>query len=221
MIRLIILDTETSGLKDPRPCEIAWVECDTALNIVDQVTSLIDPECAISPGASGVHGITNDMVAHMPTMHEFFSVVHDDPLGYGDILFCAHNAAYDLPLVKPHIGNLVGTLCTLKLARRIYPDAENHKLQTLRYTFGLDAGDAHRAMGDAVTTHALLKQMVRDTGLSVLDLHAWVNQPQFVDTINFGKHKGCKLKDLPKNYVTWLLGLDNLDDDLRFSLQQL
>jgi len=161
------------------------------------------------------------MVAHMPTMHEFFYEMLGDPFGYGDILFCAHNAAYDLPMVKPHIGNLVGTLCTLKLARRIYPDAENHKLQTLRYTFGLDAGDAHRAMGDVVATHALLKQMVRDTSMGVLDLHAWVNQPQVVDTINFGKHKGCKLKDLPKNYVTWLLGLDNLDDDLRFSLQQL
>ena len=221
MTRILILDTETTGLKDPRPCEIAWIECDHDLNIINQVSSLIDPECQISPGASGVHGITYDMVANMPTLYEFFHVLNDDPLGHNEVMFIAHNAQYDLPMVRPYIRNLAATVCTLKLARRIYKDAENHKLQTLRYELGLDAGDAHRAMGDVIATHALLKRMCEDAAMNVFELSAWVNQPQLVETIGFGKHKGTKLKALPPNYITWLLNLDNLDDDLRFSLQQL
>ena len=221
MQRLIIADSETSGLHNPRPVEIAWVECDHDLNIIHRVESLIDPECAISPGASGVHGITYDMVADQPTMLEFFTYVQDDPFKDGDVVFIAHNAQFDLPMFRTYIANLDMTVCTLKLARRIYPDAENHKLQTLRYTFGLDAGGAHRAMGDVITTHSLLKQMVKDTGMSFMELAAWVNQPQLVERIGFGKHKGSKLKDLPTNYINWLLKEANIDEDLRYSLQQL
>lgn len=221
MQRIIIGDTETHALQNPRAVEIAWVECDDNLNIIHRVESLIDPECAISPGASGIHGITYDMVADQPTMSEFFTYVQDDPLGYGDITLIGHNISYDLPMFKPYIRNLAMTVCTLKLARRVYPNAENHKLQTLRYTFGLDAGGAHRAMGDVITTHSLLKRMVADTGMSFQELADWVNQPQVVDTIGFGKHKGSKLKDLPPNYIRWLLTEANIDEDLRFSLQQL
>ena len=221
MKRIVILDTETSGLNQPRPVEIAWVECDQDLNIIHRVESLIDPECAISPGAAGVHGITYDMVADAPTLWEFFTIVQDDPFGYGDIVFVGHNAQFDLPMVRPYIANLDSTVCTLKLARRIYPDAENHKLQTLRYTFGLEAGAGHRAMGDVITTHSLLKQMMSDTGLSFQELADFVNQPQIVEKIGFGKHKGAKLSDLPPNYIRWLLNEANIDDDLKFSLQQL
>ena len=219
--RIIILDTETSGLSNPRPVEIAWVECDHDLNIIHRVESLIDPECAISPGAAGVHGITYDMVKDQPTTQEFFTLVQDDPFGYGDIVFVGHQCSFDLPMVRHYIKNLDSTVCTLKLARRIYPDAENHKLQTLRYTFGLEAGDGHRAMGDVITTHSLLKRMVADTGLSFFELAEFVNQPQIVEKIGFGKHKGTKLSDLPPNYIRWLLTEAKIDDDLKFSLQQL
>ena len=35
----------------------------------------------------------------------------------------------------------------------------------------------------------------------------------------FGKHKGTKLKDLPSNYIDWLLNkADNIDADLRTAL---
>lgn len=219
--RIVVLDTETHHLANPRPVEIAWVECDADLNIIHRVESLIDPECAISPGAAGVHGITYGMVADKPTLKEFFTYVTDDPFGYGDIVFVGHQASFDLPMVRPYIKSLGAVVCTLKLARRLYPEAENHKLQTLRYTFGLEAGDGHRAMGDVITTHSLLKRMMADTGMSFQELAAFVNQPQIIERIGFGKHKGTKLADLPTNYIHWLLNEAKIDDDLRFSLQQL
>ncbi|MEX8518834.1 MAG: PolC-type DNA polymerase III [Leptothrix sp. (in: b-proteobacteria)] len=53
--------------------------------------------------------------------------------------------------------------CTLLLARRLYPEAPNHKLGTLaRYHALPDCGRAHRALADATITAHLLIRMQRD-----------------------------------------------------------
>ena len=41
------------------------------------------------------------------------------------------------------------------------------------------------------------------------------------DEITFGKHKGDDLSALPYQYRKWLLGLPELDPDMRWSLNQL
>ncbi|MGE8544293.1 MAG: putative quorum-sensing-regulated virulence factor [Acinetobacter johnsonii] len=41
------------------------------------------------------------------------------------------------------------------------------------------------------------------------------------EVINFGKHKGTALIDLDRAYVRWLLKLENLNGDLRKSLESL
>lgn len=41
------------------------------------------------------------------------------------------------------------------------------------------------------------------------------------EVINFGKHKGTALIDLDPAYVRWLLKLENLNSDLRKSLEAL
>ena len=41
------------------------------------------------------------------------------------------------------------------------------------------------------------------------------------EVINFGKHKGTALTDLDRAYVRWLLKLENLNGDLRKSLEAL
>ncbi|TCB77462.1 DUF3820 family protein [Acinetobacter sp. ANC 4173] len=41
------------------------------------------------------------------------------------------------------------------------------------------------------------------------------------EVINFGKHKGTALIDLDQPYVRWLLKLENLNSDLRKSLEAL
>ena len=42
-----------------------------------------------------------------------------------------------------------------------------------------------------------------------------------IEVINFGKFKGTALVDLNHGYVNWLLSLDNLNEDLRKSLEAL
>src|SRR6185312_5436787 len=113
-------------------------------------------------------------------------------------------------------------LCTLRIAKNMWTEGEveDHKLQTLRYTFALQAGSAHRAMGDVITCHSLLRAIAGANGYSfadLLDLGQRVLSPD--SRINFGKHKGTKLKNLDAGYVKWLLGQPDMDVDLVAALK--
>jgi len=222
-MRFFFLDTETTGFGPQSAiCEIAWVETDEQLNIVDRVHSLIDPQMPISAGASGVHGITNEDVADAPTLEEFLTIVKPGAFD-GEIVVVAHNAAFDMKYVGPLVGSLAGVICTLKVARRVYPNNEDHKLQTLRYELNLKVAgaNAHSAAGDVEVLVALIRKMMADTGLGLEGLIGLSNKPMKLVKMAFGKHKGEKLEDLPTEYVNWLLTQAKIDDDLRATLVEI
>ena len=72
--------------------------------------------------------------------------------------------------MRAWIGTLEAELCTLRLARKVWPDAPDFKLQTLRFLLELDAGQGHRAMGDVRATVDLLRKASEEFGMGVLDL---------------------------------------------------
>ena len=101
----------------------------------------------------------------------------------------------------------------------VWPDLDSHKLQTLRYTFGLDAGSAHRAMGDVITTISLARRIAEEVGTDAQGLLQLMNAPLPLTTrIKFGKHKGERLCDLPMTYVRWLVDKADIEPDLREAL---
>lgn len=222
-MRFLVADTETTGITpEDRVCEVAWVELDEELQVLDRQHSLIDPQRMISHSASGTHGITNADVIEAPTLDEFFDIILGGTyFAKGDeVCLIAHNADFDKRFLGPYMP-IVMTLCTLRLARRVYPQAENHKLSTLMYALGLTRGKSHSADGDVDTTVDLLFKIVEKTGKTLPDLVAASLEPVWVEKMPFGKHKDMPLKSLPGTYVQWLMKLDNLDRDMRWSLEQL
>ena len=155
-----------------------------------------------------------------PTIEEFFSVVLPGKLT-GDVVLVAHNAPFDARFFGPWIETLRGTLDTLRLSRRYFPEAQNHKLQTLRYTFGLDAGAAHSAAGDVRVLHHLTRVLVEKSGMSLAELFTDSKAPLFVHHAPFGKHKGKLMTDVPLDYLRWMKGLDNLDPDLTYTINKI
>lgn len=212
-----IIDTETSGLKG-KAVEVAFVEIDPeTLDIMNSWESLIDPEIPIEPGAQAIHGITAEMVADSPTIEEYVSVVlggrFEEPA-----VVCGHNVAFDRPFFEP-ILNMEQTFCSLALCRRLFPvGPANHKLGTMKDYLELEGGPSHRAMGDVLTVHQMLRKILPMTG-KTLTQHLQV-PARTVYTMPWGEHQGKKLIDMPAQYRTWLLSI-NLDADLRRSLMQL
>lgn len=212
-----IFDTETAGLEGG-VCDIAIVRINNNFEVVWEAESLCDPERPISPGAQEIHGISDEMVWAEPTLGEFMNA-QGWPFSRDDLVVGGHNTQFDCRMLKDHMPALYRKVCTLRLARDIYPDAPDHKLQTLRDMLGLEGGTAHRAMGDVVTCINLLKAMAETTSMDLEGLVNLASRPMDGSTkMAFGKHKGVALRDLPASYVSWLLGTSGLDPDLRRAL---
>ncbi len=221
--RFIFGDTETTGLgKGQGVVEISWIETDAEFNEVARYGSLINPQKPIQFGAMSVHGISEAMVANAPTIEQYMLQTCHPLSGPGTVLV-AHNAAYDIEFFGPWMDE-PNTLCTLKCARLIYPDAENHKLGTLRCMLGLegDTRKAHSAQEDVSVLIQLAQRLCQDAETDLYGLIELQNRPNPNAKMTFGKHHGTALKDLPAQYVWWLLNkAENLDADLRTALEAL
>jgi DNA polymerase III subunit epsilon len=216
-LRYIIGDSETTGLSpQARAVELAWIEVDADLNILNEFSSLVDPGIPIEPGAMAIHGITEEMVSTAPTLEELLSEVLPGPFS-GSTTLIAHNVKFDRRFFEP-IFQIEKTFCSLAFARQCFPEMPNHKLGTVKEYFKLEGGEAHRALGDVKTVHQFLKMALPMTGRS---LHAHLNTPATtVFVMPFGLHKGKPLHAIPVEYRTWLLSSD-IADDLRQSLMKL
>lgn len=225
MANYLLADTETTGVgTSDRVVEVAWMVIDDNFNILDEGASLINPLMPIPAGASAVHGITNRDVADAPTIQTYFDDILGGKLGYGDFIFVAHNSAFDYRYLSPYLAEGTPQMCTLRLARKLYPDVDNHKLGTLVYALELevDKDRFHSADGDMAVLMAMLGKMSEDFGYTLWDLFELANTPIQMTKMTFGKHKGTPLKDLPASYASWLLNkTENLDPDLRASLTAL
>ena len=221
----IVADVETSGLKlNAKIVELAFWIIDEDLNVLSRHHSLIDPEIPIEPGASGVHNITNADVANSPTIEEYFSL--GDPNCYGskikgNVVMIAHNATFDHRFLHPWFERDAGSICTLRLAKRYFPESDNHKLQTLRYYLGLDAGNAHSADGDVQDCYSLLKKLVEKLEMPLSQMLTHSNEPQFIHICPLPKYKGRPNVELPADYLRWCLGNLTLDSDLVYTFREI
>lgn len=216
-IAWVIADTETTGLQGPA-CELALREIDPeTLETIDEIQSLIDPECEIEPGAQAVHNITQEMVANEPTMDEFIDQRLGDRFHGRDIVLICHNASFDVKRLHK-IGNVVSSICTLFHARRLIgTEVANHKLGTLREHFGFPINAAHRAMADVDTTQRLLVELMGRAGRrTLLDFHA--TQETTIHRWTFGKYRGRLLMDTPREYLEWFKKQPEVEANLKASI---
>jgi len=165
METIAVIDFETTGLspgQGARATEIAAVLVQGG-QIVGRFQSLMNSGAWVPPFIEQLTGISNRMLQDAPparaVMREVLQFTRGCPL-------VAHNAAFDrgfwqseVQLAKAEPDPAHAFACTLLLARRLYPQATNHRLGTLADLHQLPrAGRAHRALADAeVTAHLLVK----------------------------------------------------------------
>ena len=218
MIHLLIaFDTETTSA-DPsttRVVQIAAIQRSFGSPTVDTVllNELCDPEVEIGKGASDIHGISAEMVKGKPSDKSFCAalVAHiDREVEDGKrVVLCGHNSdGFDVPILERLAGSkiTVERLDTLRLARRLYQTAENHKLGSLHEALGLGTADgAHDALVDIKMVLNLVDKAIADSGKTLEELVEWLKTPHIFETVHFGKHKGKKWGDrsIPKWYIDW------------------
>lgn len=233
MSKLFFLDTETTGLTlTDRLCQLAyrgegWTD-------EQEINELYCPPVDIGVEAMSVHHITTAQVREKPAFidsKEYAEVKRLFKLKTN--ILVAHNAQFDIGMLKKEGIEVKSNICTQKVARYLYEKEGKIKsfaLQKLRYGFDLQFdGDAkaHDASGDIKVLEALFwhlynecetranakaqetgrKKYTRDEILKrMMDI---TEQPISPDMrMPFGKYKDEMIKEAVKKdprYFDWLL----------------
>lgn len=161
-----IIDIETCGgkfeFRKGRITEICILIHD-GLQVVDKFTTLINPECYISPLYTKLTNITNEMVADAPRFHEVARKILEMTEGK---IFVAHNVGFDYGFIKDEFNSLGykyrrETLCTVRLSRKLIPGRISYSLGHLCASLGIEIFGRHRAEGDAVATAQLFDLLLQ------------------------------------------------------------
>ncbi len=145
MLREIVLDTETTGLKaqgGDRLVEIGCVELINRMPVTENEFHVyINPERDMPKEAEAVHGLSTEFLSDKPV----FAKVADAFLDYiGDDVLVIHNAPFDVGFLNAELERLNKPLIqsdrvldTLALARRKHPGGQN-TLDALCKRYGID-----------------------------------------------------------------------------------
>ena len=222
----IILDTETHTLNG-LPIEIAYAPVEVHAGklsldksqLFDQLYQVNQP---ISYADMAVHHILESDLVDQP-LYSSFELPADTTYIIG------HNVDYDMAAIA-RCGvetQDIKAICTLALARKVWPQADAHNISALIYLIskGSDKArellkGAHRADADIILTANILMHIVHHLNIhNIDDLYLASEQARIPTKINFGKHKGSLIQDLPHDYINWLLRQDDLDPYLKKALE--
>lgn len=163
----IAIDLETTGLdpKRDRMIEIGAVRVERG-RVVEQFSSLVNPQRTLEPRITALTGITDEMLASAPELSEVLSEV----LAFcGEWPLLGHHVIFDYSFLKRAAVNAGQSFArsgvdTLKLARRFMPEQEKKNLSAACAFFGVGQKEAHRAVSDAISSHQLYQKLLEQYG---------------------------------------------------------
>jgi len=232
MNKLFFLDTETTGndLKADRLCQVAY-KIDGQMKVKN-----FKPSVPISIKAMSVTNITNKMVENEESFQGSIFAQELQELLNKNILV-AHNAQFDVAMLKNEGLKVPNYICTLKLSRYLDERAEipEHNLQFLRYYYGLDLNVIpHSADGDVLVLEAVFEHLFKlvkekakskdERGL-LKRMMEISQQPVLIRMFSFGKHAGKLVEDVvkeDKEYLRWFLKTkesEGTDEDWIYTLK--
>ena len=237
MNKLIFFDTETTGNTEKDfLCQIAYKTESEDKN--ENFSGFYKPPVKIPPEVSAIHHISNKMVADKPSFKESedwpkIKKLFEDK----DSVVIAHNAPFDLMMIKKEGISPANFICTLRLARHLDKEEkiEKYGLQYLRYLLDIEIDTAaHDAMGDVLVLKKLFERlkdkMMGEENLNenevIKKMMEISSHPSLIRTLNFGKYKGKKVEEvilIDRGWLEWLLGekekSGQIDEDWIYTLK--
>jgi exodeoxyribonuclease X len=209
----IIFDTETTGLDAPEIIEAAWMEVRSLspLSYGENFEQRYKPSKPIGLAALATHHILDEELADCPPSASFKI---PDGLEY----LIGHNVDFDWNVIgSPDVRRI----CTLSLARAVWPELESHSQGAILYFLDRKNAkerlqNAHSASADIQICATILEHICRDRGIDSLEALWQKSEEARIPThMPFGKHKGMPIVDVPRDYARWLLDQPNVDPFVR------
>ncbi|MFZ6679933.1 DUF1653 domain-containing protein [Undibacterium sp. Tian12W] len=167
---VVMIDFETSGMSPDqggRVTEVAALRI-VGGEIVDRYVSLINCNVRIPYFITELTGITQSMVDRAPPASEVLPELVEF---IGTDTLAAHNASFDEKFLLAESDRLGlwpahdGVICSVKLARRVFPGLSTYSLGPLAASMGIRfKGSAHRAEADAEVASNLILRIASELG---------------------------------------------------------
>lgn len=163
MYAIVDIETTGNGIKGNKITEISIFIFD-GKEIVEEYTTLVNPNCEIPYFITGLTGIDNNMVRDAPSFEEvapkILALLKEN-------IFVAHSVNFDYNVIKEELRKIGQTLalkklCTVRLSRKLLPGYSSYSLGKLCSSLGIPLTDRHRARGDAAATVLLFKQLLEN-----------------------------------------------------------
>lgn len=158
---IVDIETTGNGYKGQRITEISIFVFD-GKKIVNEFTSLVNPEQNIPAFITNLTGITDAMVRTAPKFYEIAKTIEEIT---HDTVFVAHNVNFDYNIIKQEFKDLGfdfkrQKLCTVRLSRKIIPGLKSYSLGNICNVEGIHISERHRARGDAEATVVLFQRLI-------------------------------------------------------------
>lgn len=193
------------------------------------------PNKSIDPQAAKVTGISNEHVRNCPSIDTF-------KLPEETICIIGHNITYDHKVLSyKDLANPINVklICTKELSQLAFQgdNTLNNKLTTLFAHFYPEQRaileQAHGALQDCFMVYLLLHKILErlpkvDSWDMLINLCSQGKKSyeqlsqlnEVMEVMPFGKHKGEKFADIPRNYLQWLYKQGGLSPSLENAIKK-
>lgn len=203
----LIFDTETHKLHgdiiEAAAMEIVFTQFSSDIPIYPTMFDFnkrYKPSEPISIAAMAIHHIVDEDLVKCPSFTKF--KLPKDDIEY----LIGHNIDYDIEAIE-RAGtdtSSIKRICTLAIARYLWPHFESHTLTALSYQLSRDRKatrrglrGAHSALNDCKTTYVLLCNIVRERQIkSMQELYQFSEMARTPTHIFYGPHRGKAIVDL-------------------------
>ena len=161
MYSVVDIETTGNGYRGQKITEISIFIFDGE-KIVDEFTSLVNPEQKIPHFITNLTGITDAMVRTAPKFYEIAKKIAEITKY---TIFVAHNVNFDYNIIRDEFKSLGfdfkrKKLCTVRLSRKIIPGLSSYSLGNICSAEGIEIAARHRAKGDAEATVELFRRLI-------------------------------------------------------------
>ncbi len=160
----VVFDLETTGLSNvhDRITEIGAVKISGG-EVVDEFSTLVNPEQTISAKITRITGITNEMVREAPTIE---SILPSFVKFTKNCVLVAHNADFDIGFLRENMQKQgfyfdYQVLDTLKLSRQLLKNLKKYKLNSVAKALDVKLENHHRAVYDARATAEIFIKLIQ------------------------------------------------------------